>query len=114
MTAPVTQALKPCPNPWCDGPEREGDFSPALQRGLFGNHFVACTSCCMDGPKRNTEAEAEAITARNHRHREAATAELVEALEGLVTAARATPRFASPMLLADALKALTKAKGEQP
>lgn len=74
MTAPVTVTpLLPCPNPWCEGAEREGDFTPALQRGLFGNHYVACTSCCMDGPKRQTEAEA--IAAWNTRAKSASEAE---------------------------------------
>ncbi len=58
-------ALKPCPNPWCEANEREGDFRPQVQYSNFGLVFVACTSCTMAGPTRNHEAEA--IAAWNHR-----------------------------------------------
>lgn len=58
-------ALEPCPNPWCEAGEREGDFSPQVQRGHFGNRYVSCTSCNMRGPTGQTEAEA--ITAWNTR-----------------------------------------------
>lgn len=89
MSAPqITQALLPCPNPWCEGPEREGDFSPVPFRRQFGTWLVGCTSCSMDGPIASTEAEA--IAAWNTRHREASQAELVEALRGLLNFAENT------------------------
>ena len=69
--AELSAELLPCPNPWCEGPEREGDFSPVAYRRQFGNWAVGCTSCSMDGPIRPTEAEA--ITAWNTR-----TGQLVE------------------------------------
>lgn len=78
MTTPNHQAeLLPCPNPWCEAPERDGDFSPDVVRGLFDTLFVACTSCCMKGPVRATRAEA--IAAWNTRPA-SHEAELVEAL----------------------------------
>ena len=40
----------------------------------------------------------------------ASAPDLLEALENLANAARATPRFASPMLLAEADKAIARAK----
>lgn len=57
--------LKPCPNPWCEAAERDGDFSPQIHYSNFELVFVACTSCGMAGPTR--QHEAEAITAWNQR-----------------------------------------------
>lgn len=57
--------LLPCPNPWCEAGEREGDFRPHIHYSNFGLVYVACTSCRMAGPTRNHEAEA--IAAWNHR-----------------------------------------------
>jgi len=58
--------LKPCPNPWCEAAERDGDFSPLAHRVPFGNWRVSCSSCCMRGPTKATEAESFAA------HRQAA------------------------------------------
>jgi len=57
--------LKPGPNPWCEAAERDGDFSPLAHRVQFGNWLVSCSSCCMRGPTKATEAEA--IAAWNQR-----------------------------------------------
>ena len=58
-------ALEPCPNPWCEADEREGDFRPQVQYSNFGMVYVACTSCNMAGPTR--QHETEAIAAWNTR-----------------------------------------------
>lgn len=50
--------LAPCPNPWCEADEREGDFRPQVQYSNFALVYVACTSCGMAGPTRQHEAEA--------------------------------------------------------
>ena len=77
------QELKPCPNPWCEGAEREGDFSPKAQQRQFGNWQVQCTSCPMDGPIASTEAEA--ITAWNNRQSALSDAvEIVREYEALM------------------------------
>lgn len=57
MTNTIAE-LRTCPNPWCEGPEREGDYSPAVRLHHHGNYRVVCTSCIMDGPLRRTPAEA--------------------------------------------------------
>ncbi len=75
-------ALLPCPNPWCEGPEREGDFSPVVGRRQFGNWSVGCSSCPMDGPIRRTEAEA--ITAWNTRANQLAVVPSVEVIAGCI------------------------------
>ena len=60
-----TIAMEPCPNPWCEADEREGDFRPQVQYSNFGMVYVACTSCNMAGPTR--QHETEAIAAWNTR-----------------------------------------------
>lgn len=50
--------LLPCPNPWCEALERDGDYSPQVSRNSIHTRHVACTSCCLEGPKRATEREA--------------------------------------------------------
>lgn len=73
-----TPTLKPCPNPWCEADEREGDFSPVVRPTSFGNWQVCCTSCQQKGPV--TTNEPHAITAWNTRTVEAGgVQELVEA-----------------------------------
>lgn len=52
--------LMPCPNPWCEALEREGDYSPAVRLHHHGNYRVVCTSCIFEGPCRATPAEAVA------------------------------------------------------
>lgn len=64
-----TPTLKPCPNPWCEADEREGDFSPEVRPTSFGNWQVCCTSCQQKGPV--TTNEPHAITAWNTRTVEA-------------------------------------------
>lgn len=64
-----TPTLKPCPNPWCEADEREGDFSPVVRHTSFGNWQVCCTSCQQKGPV--TTNEPHAITAWNTRTVEA-------------------------------------------
>jgi hypothetical protein len=61
----MTDELKPCPNPWCEALEREGDFSPVAHRIPHGNWQVSCTSCDQKGPIRSYEDHA--ITAWNTR-----------------------------------------------
>jgi len=74
-----TPTLKPCPNPWCEADEREGDFSPEVRHTSFGNWQVCCTSCQQKGPV--TTNEPHAITAWNTRTVEAGgVQELAEAL----------------------------------
>ncbi len=74
----MTQELKPCPNPWCEAAEREGDFRPQVQYSNFGLVYVACTSCTMAGPTR--QHEADAIAAWNTRQPDPLVAELRETL----------------------------------
>jgi|GEM_PF-5802619 len=68
----MSDALKPCPNPWCEAQEREGDFSPQLRLHHHGNYRVVCSSCILEGPLRQTKEAA--IAAWNTRtpslHRE--------------------------------------------
>jgi len=63
--AQSSAALLPCPNPWCEADERDGDFKPQVQYSNFGMVYVACTSCTMAGPTR--QHEVDAITAWNTR-----------------------------------------------
>ena len=72
------------------------DIDPAegVRRLRFADDLVAAW---------NTRQQAEAAS-------NAQIAELREALENLANAARATPRFASPMLLTEADKTLARAK----
>lgn len=74
MIEPVE--LKPCPNPWCEAGERDGDFRPKIHYSNFGLVYVACTSCNMGGPTR--QHEAEAIAAWNRRALPEPAADLVE------------------------------------
>lgn len=48
-------ALKPCPNPWCEAEQRDGDYGPQVRDCGFGNFMVACTSCSMHGPVRQRQ-----------------------------------------------------------
>lgn len=68
--------LKPCPNPWCDAADRDGDYSPTVINSNFGTHYVSCTSCSMRGPYERNHVNA--IAAWNERPIER---ELLEALE---------------------------------
>jgi len=61
----VMAAVEPCPNPFCEWRERDGDFTPALRLHHHGNYRVVCTSCILEGPTRRTKDEA--IAAWNHR-----------------------------------------------
>lgn len=81
MTEQVEKVvLLPCPNPWCEAGEREGDFRPHIHYSNFGLVYVACTSCRMAGPTRNHEAEA--IAAWNTRTRPDDSVARIVALEG--------------------------------
>ena len=71
-----TERLEPCPNPWCEADEREGDFRPQVQYSNFALVYVACTSCGMAGPTR--QHEAEAIAAWNRRPSTPAAGEVGE------------------------------------
>ena len=96
--------LKPCPNPWCDAADRDGDYSPTVINSNFGTHYVSCTSCSMRGPYARNHVDA--IAAWNERPTER---EMLEALEFIANVARSTAGF-SPMALQQADAAIAKAQ----
>lgn len=83
----MSDELKPCPNPWCEALERDGDYSPQIQYSNFAMVYVACTSCSMAGPTR--QHEHEAIAAWNTRTDTAKDARIAE----LEVVALAVARF---------------------
>lgn len=77
MTHPtVTQALLPCPNPWCEGHIYDVQHRPPLWR--------VCCACGVSGP--TTYREDSAIAAWNTRATEASTAARIAVLEAENTA----------------------------
>ena len=87
--------LRPCPAPWCEATEREGDFTPQVINSNFGTHYVACTSCSLHGPyRRNRVSAIEAWNTRpNDQAKDEEIARLREALEPFVSGAGHTMTF---------------------
>lgn len=78
----MSEALKPCPNPWCESKE-----SPLVFKDIFANgnppYRGGCKLCRLYGPKAKTVAEARRLW--NHRPVEDS---LVEALKALCDSLR--------------------------
>jgi hypothetical protein len=109
MSAPEqVHELLPCPNPWCEAAEREGDFSPQLYRRNFGNWYVCCTSCPQNGPICSTEAQAIAAWNTRHTAQSDALAVMREAREALEAITSFTD-MSSPYVDADPLIAASRA-----
>lgn len=103
----MTDTLKPCPNPWCEAGDRTelfpGEYAPRVTYSNFGLCFIACTSCRMEGPSRDHEAEA--IAAWNTRPTDPQVTALVEALEALIAAVE----FEAPPII-DGIQVVTRGR----
>lgn len=104
-------ALRKCPNPWCESHEGDARLSPRVRPSSGPNpiYRVDCRGCCSHGPWQDTVSEA--IAAWNTRPE---TDRLVEALEECVAVLTAdtvgTIRMDDPNWYAALDKAVTKAR----